>query len=67
LGSGYIDIAADESMNIENGQHRYENFSWKGYDVFIEPLQFRYEVEKQRGRADRIKAIEAYMNLTELR
>ncbi|MCL2700393.1 MAG: hypothetical protein FWE88_01720 [Phycisphaerae bacterium] len=57
-----IDIAADDKLNLENRQRPYEKASWNGYDVSIEPLQARYEVEIQRGRKDRIKAIEAYMN-----
>jgi len=59
-----VDIAADDKMNLENCQRPYEKAKWNGYDVYIEPLKIRCEVEIQRGRKDRIKAIEEYMNRT---
>ena len=58
-----VDIAADDKLNIENNSLQYEKVSWNGHDVFITPLQNRYEVEKQRGRTDRIKAIEEWMKI----
>jgi hypothetical protein len=36
--------------------------SWNDYDVFIEPLQVRYQTELERKREERIMAIEEYMN-----
>ena len=59
-----VDIAADDKLNFENNQHLYEKVSWNDYDVFITPLQNRYEVEIQRDRKDRIKAIEEFMERT---
>jgi len=59
-----IDIAADDKMNIENNLHQYEKVSWNGYDVFIEPLHNRFEVEVNRNRTDRIKAFNVYMKRT---
>jgi hypothetical protein len=59
LDGAIIDIAADEKMNLE--KYQYDKVSWNGYDVFIEPLQARYQVEIERKREERIKAIEAYM------
>ncbi len=59
LGGAIVDIAADEGMNAEN--RRYEEVSWNGYDVLIEPLSIRYRTEIKRKREDRIKAIEEYM------
>jgi len=56
-----VDIAADEKLNLENRTTSCDKVKWSGYDVFIEPLQARYEVEIQRGRKDRIRAIEKYM------
>jgi len=56
-----IDIAADDKMNMENHKHRYEKISWNGYDIYIEPIQDRYQVELERNREGRIKAIEAYL------
>ncbi|MHB1000765.1 MAG: nucleotidyltransferase family protein [Armatimonadota bacterium] len=61
LDGAIVDIAADEKMNLENHQHPYTRTSWNGYDVIIEPLQDRYEVEIKRNRIDRIKAIETHM------
>lgn len=57
-----VDIAADNKLNIENNREHYEKVSWNGYEVYITPLRERYEVEIQRDRKDRIKAIEEYMN-----
>lgn len=57
-----VDVAADEKLNIENNREHYEKVLWNGYDVYITPLRERYEVEIQRDRKDRIKAIEKYMN-----
>ncbi len=62
LSKGYIDVAADEKMNL--GNHQYTNVHWNGYNLFIEPLQIRYETEVQRNRMNRIRAIEKYMNRT---
>ena len=59
LNGAIIDIAADEKMNLEN--HKYEKVLWNDYNVFIEPLQLRYQTELTRNRKDRIKAIEEYI------
>jgi hypothetical protein len=56
-----IDIAADDKMNLENDGHRYEKVMFEGHELWIEPLQDRYQVEIERKREDRIKAIEAYI------
>jgi len=60
VGGAMVDIAADEKMNPD--RHPYDRVSWHGFDVLIEPLQARYRVEIERGREDRVRAIEAYMN-----
>jgi len=65
LGGVMFDIAADEGMNLENHQHRYDKVTWNGYDIFIEPLQDRYQVELERDRDERIRAIEDYMQKSE--
>jgi hypothetical protein len=57
-----VDIAADDKLNWENNQLLYEELSWNGYNLFITPLQNRYEIEKQRDRKDRIATIEEYMS-----
>lgn len=60
LDGAIVDIAADEKMNW--GNHQYDKLVWNDYDLIIEPLQARYQVEIERKRAERIKAIETYMN-----
>jgi len=67
LGGVMFDIAADEGMNLENHQHQYEKVTWNDYDIFIEPLQARYQVELDREREERIKAIETYIQKVEKR
>jgi len=57
-----VDIAADDKLNMENNREHYEKVTWNGYEVYITPLSERYKVEIQRGRTDRITAIEAHMN-----
>lgn len=64
LGGAIVDIAADERMNIESHQHKYDKVSWNGFDIFIEPLQVRYQTELDRNRDERIMAIEEFMNCT---
>jgi hypothetical protein len=54
-----FDIAADKKMNSEN--YDYENTIWKNYEIRMEPLLKRYEIEKGRNREERIKRIEEYM------
>ena len=58
INGAIIDIVADEKMNKEN--HCYERLSWNGYDVFAEPFKTRYALEKKRGRADRLHAMEEW-------
>jgi hypothetical protein len=64
LDGAIVDIAADEGMNLERHQHQYDKVSWNGFDIFIEPLQVRYQTELNRNREERIMAIEEYMNCT---
>ncbi len=61
LNGAIIDIAADEKMNLESGEHRYEKVVVEGIELWVEPLQDRYQVEIERKREDRIKAIETFM------
>ena len=56
-----VDVAADDKMNGENRDVPYDIVNWNGYELHIEPLLIRYRTEINRGRDDRIKAIEAYM------
>lgn len=54
-----FDIAADDKMNLEN--HNYDKVSWNGFELYIENFQARYNLELNRNRDDRIKAMQAYM------
>lgn len=57
-----VDIAADDKLDVEYHEGKYERVSWNGFNIFITPLRVRYETELQRNRKDRINAIEAYIN-----
>jgi hypothetical protein len=54
-----VDIAADKSRNSEN--YIYENIIWKYYNLKIESIKKRYEIEVQRNRIERIEKIKEYM------
>lgn len=54
-----IDVVADESRNAKN--HEYTPIQWKGYAMLIEPLYRRYEIERERQRDDRVRAIDEYL------
>ena len=60
IDGAIVDIVADDKMNSEN--HHYEKLSWNELSVFAEPFETRYALEKERGRADRLKAMEEYNN-----
>ena len=72
LAGAMIDVAADEIWNLENRKQgfgrftspisQYEKALWKGYDIYLESLQLRYEIEIARNRKDRIKALDEYIN-----
>ena len=72
LAGAMIDVAADEIWNLDSRQRGfgrftnpvsgYEKASWNGYDVYLENLQLRHQIEIARNRVDRIKAFEKYMN-----
>jgi hypothetical protein len=57
-----IDVVADEKRNEEN--YFYESAEWNGYNLKVEPLHVRYEIELQRDRKDRFVAIKKYMERT---
>jgi predicted nucleotidyltransferase len=59
LAGAMVDIAADDKMNRD--KHQYDRVSWNGHQVYIEPLQARYQTELARERTERIAAIETYM------
>lgn len=54
-----VDVAADESRNEE--RHAYEDVLWNGTILKVEPLSVRYATERERGRLERVHAIEAYL------
>ena len=79
LDGALVEIAADENWNLESRQPEceksiwrdygckqpeYVQIVWRGYDLYVESLQHRHQIETSRNRADRIKAINEYMNRT---
>ena len=58
-----FEIAADEHWNQENRESKYEKILWNGYDLYVENLKHRYEVELVRDRKERIAAIAQYLRL----
>jgi len=62
LAGAMIDVAGDETWNMENRKPPYEKISWNGYEIYVDALELRYKIEIARNRLDRIRAIEAYMN-----
>ena len=62
LAGALVEIAGNEKWNFENRQPKYEKTLWNGYDVYMDSLQLRYEIEIARNREDRINAIKEYMN-----
>ena len=60
INGAIVDIVADDKMNREN--HHYDLLSWNGYDVLAEPFEIRYALEKERGRINRLKAMDEYIN-----
>jgi hypothetical protein len=67
LAGAMIEVTADKVWDAENRQQgfggfsglisKYEKFSWNGYDLYLESMQLRHEVEVARGRKDRVIAI----------
>ncbi|NLL38250.1 MAG: hypothetical protein GX254_01500 [Clostridiales bacterium] len=62
LAGAVIEVAADETWDLESRQPGYEKTLWRGYSIYVESLQHRYQIEIARNRGDRIKAFEEYMN-----
>lgn len=60
INGACVDIASDEKMNLDLTTPQYDLVKWNGYDIYIEPIPKRYQVEQQRKRKDRIEAIEEY-------
>lgn len=65
LAGVLVEIAADEKWNFENRQQKYEKLVWNGYDLYVEALSLRYQIEISRNRKDRIKAFNEYKNQIE--
>jgi len=55
-----VDVVADEKMDNEN--HPYEQVSWAGHAILVEPFHNRLALERQRDRPDRLAAMEAYLS-----
>lgn len=77
LAGAAVEVAADEIWDLESRQSErkklmwggyehsgYEKIVWRGYSVYLESLQHRYQIEIARNRGDRIRAFEEYMNRT---
>lgn len=77
LAGAVIEVAADEMWNLESRRperkkpmwsgyekSEYEKYVWRGYSIYLESLQHRYQIEVARNRGDRIKAFEDYMSRT---
>jgi hypothetical protein len=74
LAGALVEVAADEIWDMESRQpeHKkamwtryehseYEKTVWRGYNIYLESLQHRYQIEIARKREDRIKALEEYI------
>jgi hypothetical protein len=71
LNGAMIEVTADKAWDAESRQQgfrgfsgqisKYEKFLWNGYDLCLESIQLRREVEIARDRKDRVKALEEYM------
>ncbi|NLM11917.1 MAG: hypothetical protein GX213_14335 [Clostridiaceae bacterium] len=66
-----IDLAFDPEDFVDNPEpvdfgpyaiKNLEEINWKGKIVKIPPLNLQLQVNKRRGRNDRVRAIEDYMN-----
>jgi hypothetical protein len=62
LTGALVEIAADENWNLENRQPKYEKFLWNGFDLYLDSLELRRQIEIARNREDRIKAFKEFMN-----
>ena len=61
LANTLVDVVADDKYDFPN--YVYEPFEWKGYTLWLEPFMSRYNIEKQRGRLERLEAFEKYIAL----
>ena len=78
LVGAMVEIVADERWNADYRQSEksvwrdygytqpeYVKTVWNGHEIYLESIQHRHQAETLRSRADRIKAIEDYMDRTE--
>jgi len=73
LEGAMIDVAGDAIWDMESRREKfgkftcpvsgYEKFSWNGFDLYVESIQLRYEIEIMRNRKERIRAFEKYMHI----
>ncbi|NLA86152.1 MAG: hypothetical protein GX847_02485 [Clostridiales bacterium] len=69
LAGAMIEVTADEIWDLESRrpEHKktvwcgyehseYEKIVWRGYSIYLESLQHRYQIEIARNRQDKIKA-----------
>jgi hypothetical protein len=66
-----IDIASDPQESLDDpepidcgpyAKANLEEVNWRGFVIRVPPLQLSLNVNKQRGRTDRVEAIENYLN-----
>lgn len=65
-----IDIATDPHPCLDNpepvdcgpyARNNLEEVTWKGYKIKVPPVELQLNVNKKRGRYDRVKLIENYL------
>ena len=65
-----IDIASDPAPILDNpepvdcgpyAKNNLETINWKGYEVKVPPLQLQLNVNRLRGRLDRVEKIEDFL------
>jgi hypothetical protein len=66
-----IDIASDPQESLDDpepidcgpyAKANLEEVNWRGFTIRVPPLQLSLNVNKQRGRTDRVEAIKNYLN-----
>ncbi len=66
-----IDIASDPQACLDDpepvdcgpyAKEHLEKIMWKGYEIKVPPLQLQLNVNRKRGREDRVRLIQEYIN-----
>jgi hypothetical protein len=65
-----IDIASDPSATLDDPEpadcgpfafNHLEHLQWQGFDIRVPPLELQVNVNRRRGRMDRVEKIEAFL------